>query len=353
MPIVKSGTIRTTVNCSLAYILNPDKTEDLLYTSSLNCMMNARDAYLNMKMVYEQFPGRSFDEPIPEKGKARVKAIHYIQSFSPDENITPEQTHRIAKAFVLKTFGEDCQAAIATHVDKNHIHSHIILNTYSITGQKFNDNMTTRNRVREYSDRVCLAFGIQPLQKKETTKGSTYGEWNHKRKGTSWKEKIRIEIDSLIGSVKNLDELLAALEERGYTLKKGKHISVKAPGQQRAVRLENLGEAYALESLDIRICYSEVGSDIAYPDEQSELRNAYEYVLGKVTRLAEQEEKVQRKRNVTDLHHIPLKMIWIYIACQPSLLSLTVTGCIPLVRLRARSLHLRLNMKKSDKRLTG
>lgn len=109
--------------------------------------------------------------------------------------------------------------------------------------------------------------------------------------------KIRIEIDSLIGSVKNVDELLAALEERGYILKKGKHISVKAPGQQRAVRLENLGEAYTPESLGVRISYAEVGSSLAYPDEQSELRNAYEFVLGKVTRLAEQGEKAQRKRD--------------------------------------------------------
>lgn len=165
MPYVKSISIRTTVNCSLAYILNPDKTEDLLYTTFLNCMTNAKEAYLNMKLVYEQFSEKRFDEPIPEKASAESRQFTISSLFSPDENITPETAHRIAKAFVRKTFGEDYQVVIATHCDKSHLHNHIILNTYSITGRKFNDNKTTRNHVREYSDRVCLAFGIQPIQK--------------------------------------------------------------------------------------------------------------------------------------------------------------------------------------------
>ncbi|MBQ8927241.1 MAG: relaxase/mobilization nuclease domain-containing protein [Oscillospiraceae bacterium] len=205
-----------------------------------------------MKMVYKQYAHRCFDEPILEKGKGRVKAIHHIQSFSPDENITPEQAHRIAKAFVRKTFGDDCQAVIATHTDKKHIHSHIIINTYSLSGHKFNDNQKTLTYVRKYSDRVCLAFGIQSLQPKQNnSKGSSYAEWENKRKGTSWKEQIRMEIDGLIPIVKNVDELFAILEERGYTVKRGKYISVKAPRQQRAVRLDTLGVAYSLERLGI------------------------------------------------------------------------------------------------------
>ena len=125
-------------------------------------MTNAKDAYLNMKMVYEQFSGKRFDEPLPLAGKGRVKAIHYIQSFDPKDNITPEEAHRVAKAFARKTFGDNCQIVIATHCDKNHIHNHFILNTYGIDGKKFNDNQKTLNIIKEYSDRVCLAFGIQP-----------------------------------------------------------------------------------------------------------------------------------------------------------------------------------------------
>lgn len=93
-----------------------------------------------MKMVYEQYSGKSFNEPIPQSGKGRVKAIHYIQSFDPKDNISPELAHRIGKAFALKVFGAGSQVVIATHVDKKHIHTHFILNTYGVDGHKFNDN---------------------------------------------------------------------------------------------------------------------------------------------------------------------------------------------------------------------
>jgi len=209
MPYIKSIPIHNTVKRSLAYILNPDKTEDLLYTTALNCMANAEDAYLNMKMVYEHFSGKKYNESSPLNGKGRVKAIHYIQSFDPQDNISPEEAHRISKAFARKTFGDDCQIVIATHCYKNHIHSHFILNSYSLTGKKFYDNQTALNKIKEYSDRVCLAFGVQPYDKSKG-KGKTmaYNEWEHKKQGTSWKQKIRLEIDRLISSVKNIDELV-------------------------------------------------------------------------------------------------------------------------------------------------
>ena len=77
MPYVKSISIHQTVNRSIAYILNPDKTEDLMYATSLNCLTNAADAYLAMRTVYEHFSGYKFNEPLPIKGKGRVKAIHF------------------------------------------------------------------------------------------------------------------------------------------------------------------------------------------------------------------------------------------------------------------------------------
>ena len=123
-----------------------------------------------MKMVYEQYSGKSFDEPIPKSGKGRVKAIHYIQSFDPKDNISPELAHQIGKAFALKVFGKDSQVVIATHVDKKHIHTHFILNTYGVDGHKFNDNRETLQKIRELSDRVCLAFGRVILSKPNSFK---------------------------------------------------------------------------------------------------------------------------------------------------------------------------------------
>ncbi len=298
MPYLKSISIRTTVNRSLAYILNPDKTEDLLYTNAVNCLPNAKDAYLAMKTVYEHFSGEKYNAPLPENGKGSVKAIHYIQSFDPKYNISPELAHQIARTFARKAFGDNCQVVIATHVDKQHIHSHIIINAYGIDGRKYNDNWTIRKELRDISDRVCLAFGIKPIEpKKGVSQNVAYNEWEHKQRSTSWKQKIRLEIDGLILKVKNVDELLAELEMLGYTIKRGKYISVKAPDQQRAVRLKTLGEDYTVKSLASRILWKDVGSGGTLLNQPSELSDLYAAMIYDVEQLALTGRKVQRKRD--------------------------------------------------------
>lgn len=275
MPILKSINIHATVERGLAYILNPDKTDDLIYTNAMNCIPDPKCAYLAMRLVYEQFSGYKIDGPVPKLGKGKVKAIHYIQSFDPKDGISPELAHRIGRIFARKAFGDNCQLVIATHLDKDHIHTHFIINTYGIDGRKFNDNLTTRKNLREISDRVCLAFGIKPIEPRHGVSGIDHCEWEHKRRGTSWKEKIRNEIDRLIGWVKNVDELLAELEHLGYVVKRGKYISVKAPDQQRAVRLKTLGEDYTVEQLASRILWRDVGVGTIFPCEKSELRDKY------------------------------------------------------------------------------
>ena len=154
-------------------------------------------------------------------------------------------------------------------------------------------------RVREYSDGVCRAFGIEPSPNfKGTGRNMEYNEWEHKKNGTSWKEQILQTIDELIGSVNSLDELLQALEERRYEVKRGKYISIKAPGQQRFVRTKTLGEEYTEESLNIRIHYREVGTSSALTETpRSRLFAAYADIIGDVRVLADKHEKVPRKKN--------------------------------------------------------
>ena len=285
----------------MRYILNPDKTEDLLYTASVNCMTDAESAYLQMRLVYDQFAKDHFNSPPPLQGKGSVKAIHYIQSFSPDDDVTPELAHKIAKAFLRKAFGDDVQAVIATHVDKDHLHSHIIINSYSLSGKKYYANRRSLKRIREISDGVCLAFGLKP-NPNLTGKGKSinYKEWEHRKTGTSWKEQIRQEIDKLIPTVNSLYVLLQTLEERGYEVKRGKYISIRAPGQERFVRTKTLGDEYTEESLNIRIRYRDVGAG-STPEQtaSSELQAAYVAIIGDVRILAAQRKKVPRKRIVT------------------------------------------------------
>ena len=285
----------------MKYILNPDKTEDLLYTASVNCMTDTESAYLQMRLVYDQFAKDHFNSPPALQGKGSVKAIHYIQSFSPDDDVTPELAHKIAKAFLRKAFGDDVQAVIATHVDKDHLHSHIIINSYSLSGKKYYANRKSLKRIREISDGVCLAFGLKP-NPNLTGKGRSinHKEWEHRKNGTSWKQKIRDEIDKLIPTVNSLDELIQELEEREYEIKRGKYISIKAPGQEHFVRTKTLGDEYTEDSLNIRITYRDLGTGITpTEDKQTKLCQAYSVVLQDVRILAAQRKKAPRKRIVT------------------------------------------------------
>ena len=264
-------------------------------------MTDAQSACDQMRLVYNQFARDRFDIPPPLEGKGSVKAIHYIQSFSPDDNISPELAHKIAMTMVRKNFGDDVQAVIATHVDKDHLHSHIIVCSYSLSGQKYYANKESLRQFRRNSDGVCKAFGID-IHPNLTGKGRSVDryEWEQRQKGTSWKEQIMQVIDELVGSVNSLDELLQALEERGYEFKRGKYISIRAPGQERFVRTKTLGEEYDEDCLNTRILYREVAAGTTQEqNSESKLRAAYVAVIGDVRILAEQRKKVQRKRIVT------------------------------------------------------
>lgn len=298
MPYIKSISIHHTVNHSIAYILNPNKTEDLLYTTSMNCMTDPVNAYLNMKFVYEHFSGKNFNEPPPLKGKGRVKAIHYIQSFDPADNVSPELAHSMAKAFVKKAFGENCQVVIATHCDKSHTHNHYIINSYGVDGKKFYANKKSLDRLKEYSDRVCHAFGILPYDKRKC-KGKTiaYNKWENKKRGTSWKEKIRTAIDSLMGKVKNFDELIYELECQGFTFKFGKNISIKAEGQQRFIRLKTLGDYYAADVLSERIEISLEENKKSDSRNINDLNKIFYKRIYEVSELADNGQKIQRKES--------------------------------------------------------
>ncbi|MBP3857294.1 MAG: relaxase/mobilization nuclease domain-containing protein, partial [Ruminiclostridium sp.] len=240
----------------MKYILNPDKTEELLYADSMNCFTDAHLAYMNMKAVYEHYSGHKFNAPKPKTGNGTVKAIHIIQSFSPDDKVTPEQVHEIGTELVRRLYGDKAQAVITTHLDKAHLHNHICVCCYTLDGKKLNNNLSEILRTRDLSDDICIERGIIPIMLKfDCEKGNnySYGEWKYRKQGTSWKARISEYIDSLIPLAKDLDELLKIMEAHGYAVRRGMYISVKAPGQQRAVRLHKLGVGYSEEELTNRI----------------------------------------------------------------------------------------------------
>jgi hypothetical protein len=190
------------------------------------------------------------------------------------------------------------QVVIATHTDKAHIHSHLIVNTYTLDGKKINDNQTTLKQVRNSSDEVCLQYGFMPIEKKNSKgQSAKYNEWLHEKQGTSWKEKVRQDIDGLILQVKSFDELIEKLKSLGYEVKLGKYISLRAEGQERFVRTKTLGYDYTEDSLKARIDYKIDISSKPVEELLNDLQKTYYRTIYKVSEMVESGKKSPNKHN--------------------------------------------------------
>lgn len=257
MPYIKVISVRNSVAGCLKYIANPDKTEGQLYISSLNCSEDISVAKQEFCLTYQHYSHKNFYAPVSDNGKSPVKAFHIIQSFKAGE-CAAETAHKIGLEWVQSVFGKNFQAVICTHTDREHIHNHICLCPYDLDGIKFNSNKKSLELIRQISDEICRNYGICEMEKLMSDKnhisvGVCYGEWKHRKFGTSWKEIIRRKIDYLIRNSVDLNDLLFQLEQQSYVVKRGKYISVKAPEQQRFVRLKTLGANYSEENISQRI----------------------------------------------------------------------------------------------------
>lgn len=247
MAATKIKSIKSTLKKALDYIMDESKTDGKLLVSGRNCAPET--AYLEFKMTEE-----TCKEVIGDYSKkSNNLAYHMIQSFSKKDKITPEEAHKIGEELAKKLTNEKYEYVVATHIDKGHIHNHIIFNAYSYaTYRKFNCNKNTFKEIRAISDELCKENGLSVIENPKG-KGMHYKEWSEKKKGTSWKAYIKDTLDELIDKVKSFDELKTEMINRGFEIKEGKHISFKAPNQQRFCRGKTIGEEYTKEAIENRI----------------------------------------------------------------------------------------------------
>lgn len=247
MAVTKIKSIKSTLKKALDYIMDESKTDGKLLVSGGNCAPET--AYLEFKMTEE-----TCKEVIGDYSKkSNNLAYHMIQSFDRKDKITPEEAHRIGEELAKKLTDEKYEYVVATHIDKGHIHNHIIFNAYSYaTYRKFNCNKDTFKEIREISDELCKENGLSIVENPKG-KGKHYKEWLENKKGTSWKAYIKDTLDELIDKVKSFDELKTEMINRGFEIKEGKYIAFKAPNQQRFCRGKTIGEEYTKEAIENRI----------------------------------------------------------------------------------------------------
>jgi hypothetical protein len=250
------------------YILNKIKNPDLKYATGINCTEDSQSAYEEFKRVFEYHASESFDKPgacYPSGKVKNIKLFHYIQSFSPEDNINPELAHKIGVEFAKRVWGKDNrQIIVSTHIDKSHYHNHIGVAGFGFDGTKWYSNKATLKRVRDISDTLCKEYNLSIIENK-ADKGKQYNEWREAKQGKSWKDNLRDKIDKLIADSKiaTIDELMNKLQADGCKIRRGKFISVKPPEAERAVRLFRLGNGYSEEQLAYRLQHKDMEMTLA------------------------------------------------------------------------------------------
>lgn len=227
----------------IGYVSNPKKTQQGELVTGFGCNPETADGeFLLMKREYIAQTGRL-------RGKDDVIAYHLRQSFVPGE-ITPEEANRIgcelAKRF---THGQHAYV-VATHEDRRHVHSHIIISAVNLDcDRKFRNFWGSSKAIRRLSDTLCIQNGLSII---EQPKGhsKSYNKWLGNEAKTSQRDGLREVLDAVLArQPKDFEELLTMLQRGGWEVKRGKRISLKGKGQERFKRLDSLGEDYSEAAL--------------------------------------------------------------------------------------------------------
>lgn len=243
MAVTKIKAIRGALSKAIAYILNPEKTDEKLLVSSYGCASEtaAREFEWTRKIAEQK-----------GMNPVRIIARHVIQSFEIGE-VTPELAHEIGKQFADEILGGKYEYVLTTHIDKDHVHNHLIFNAVDFVDyHAYKSYKRIYYDMREVSDRLCKENGLSVIPPSQN-KGMGYKEYTEAKRGTSWKQKLKQTIDRLVITAKDYDDFLRLMQEAGYEIKTGKYISFRAEGQERFTRSKTIGENYTEERIKERI----------------------------------------------------------------------------------------------------
>ena len=264
MAITKIHPIKSTLNFAISYIVNGEKTDEQILVSTHKC---------HESTAHTQFLRTRNDAGT----KGTVLARHLIQSFLPGET-SPELAHQIGMELCKKILKDEYEFVLSTHVDKGHIHNHIIFNNVNmVTGRCYQSNKKSYHQIRYQSDKLCKENSLSVIdefyesyKKKYKINGKSWYENEQAKHGTSWKSKLQFDIDRMIKQSKDWDEFLKKMADLGYEIKYGKHIAFKPKNKARFTRTKTIGEDYTEERLKERIAEREF---IKTPDVKKRIGN--------------------------------------------------------------------------------
>ncbi|MBQ6182644.1 MAG: relaxase/mobilization nuclease domain-containing protein [Clostridia bacterium] len=245
------------------YAADGDKTEKCFYVSGVNCLPeNAKEAFATTQKRYGKTTGKV--------------AYHMYQSFAEGE-VDAQTAHDIGVKLAEEVFGDRFEALVATHLNTDHFHNHIVINAVSWKdGLKYNDCKESYARIREVSDRLCREYGLSVVEHPQG-KGMSYGEWKSEQEGVpTLRSSIRAAIDLAVKCSVTRQQFVNAMVDMGFIIdKSGKHAKIRHAGTERFVRFKSLGEGYSIEDI-VRRVYANNGRARLELPEQDDPKNVFE-----------------------------------------------------------------------------
>ena len=241
--IGKGRTFSTAIAHIIDYVKNPEKSDHGRLISSWQCDSRIADSqFFYFKQQYIRNTGKV-------RGTDDVIAYHLRQSFRPDE-ITPEEANRLGYELAKRFTKENHAFIVCTHIDKAHVHNHIIWSAVALDEKKkFRNFWGSTNAIRRLNDTICFENGYSIVEN-PSKKGMSYDQWLGDRKKPSHRERICAAIDAALAqNPASFEALMELLKQAGYTVKNGKVPSLLGGDQKNYIRMDTLGENYTPEVL--------------------------------------------------------------------------------------------------------
>ena len=242
----KEKTTAVSLQDALDYAANRDKTEQSCFESSYACTLET--AFADMRQTKERW-----------HKSGGVQGYHLVQSFAAGE-VSPELAHQIAKELADRVLGGQYEYVIGTHLNTDHIHSHIVWNSVScVDGKKYRSNYKSYvTEIRAVSDKLCQKYKLSVIDTENSNHvAKPYAEWlAEKNNQPTWRTAIRQDVDEAIQQSLTWRQFLSAMERKGYEVRMGRKYPVlRPPGKERFVRFKTLGKRYTPEAIQTRILY--------------------------------------------------------------------------------------------------